>query len=246
VGMRFSNRPEFERSERQEIYDLVERHGRVGYESARRELDMDREMFGHHVAMLERDGAIERTDGNELRVAFERSAAEEYEAEGTTFVIRQARQEDLTGLVGAIRETTSAAPYAEAETVADVVESEDVLLRHNELATRVFFVATVDSDVVGWVHVEGNELSKLDHTAELTVGVMGEYQGRGIGSHLLVRGVGWAAANGYERVYNSVPATNEAAIEFLRDHDWAVEATREDHYKMKGDYVDEVMLAVEV
>jgi ribosomal protein S18 acetylase RimI-like enzyme len=244
--MRFRERPEFERTERQEIYDLVERHGTVGYESARRELDMDREMFGHHVAMLERDGAVERTEEKELRVAFERSAAEEYEVDGTMFVIRQAQQEDLTGLVGAIRETTSAAPYAEAESVADIVESEDVLLRHNDLATRVFFVATVDSEVVGWVHVEGNELSKLDHTAELTVGVMEQYQGLGIGSHLLVRGVGWAAANGYERVYNSVPATNEAAIEFLRDHGWEVEATRGGHYKMDGEYVDEVMLAVAV
>lgn len=244
--MRFKERPEFERTERQEIYDLVERHGRVGYESARRELDMDREMFGHHLAMLERDGAVERTDDNELRVAFERSAAEEYEVDGTMFVIRQAQQEDLTGLVGAIRETTNAAPYAEAESVADIVESEEVLLRHNDLATRVFFVATIDGEVVGWVHVEGNELAKLDHTAELTVGVMEQYQEIGIGSHLLVRGVGWSAANGYERVYNSVPATNEAAIEFLQDHGWETEATRAGHYKMDGVYVDEVMLAMAV
>jgi ribosomal protein S18 acetylase RimI-like enzyme len=244
--MQFRDRPEFERTERQEIYDLVERRGRVDYEAARKELGMDHEMFGHHAAMLVRDGALDRTEEDMLEVAFESGADEEYTVDGMTFTIRQARQEDLTGLIGAIRETTETAPYVEAESVADIVESEEALLRHNDIASRVFFVATVSEDVVGWVHVEGNELDKLSHTAELTVGVVDQYRGLGIGSHLLVRGVGWAAANGYERVYNSVPATNGTAAEFLQDHGWELEATRKGHYRIDGDYVDELMLAVQV
>jgi ribosomal protein S18 acetylase RimI-like enzyme len=243
--MQFGTEPEFERSERREIYDLIERQGRVSEADARRRLGMSREMFGHHVAMLERDGIVERADG-ELQLSFEAGAAEEHIADGTTIRIRPARQEDLSGLTGAIRETTATASYVEAESVADVVETENTLLRHNDVETRVFFVATVEGDVVGWTGVKGNELDKLDHTAELTVGVVDRYRGLGIGSHLLVRGVGWAAANGYERVYNSIPATNEDAVEFLRAHGWELEATREDHYRIDGEYVDELMLAVGV
>jgi ribosomal protein S18 acetylase RimI-like enzyme len=244
--MQFGQQPTFERPERQEIYDLVERRGRIGYDAAREDLRMDHEMFGHHVAILVRDGALTRTEEEALEVAFESGAVEEYEVDGTVFCIRQARQDDLTGLVGAIRSTTETAPYVEAESVADIVESEEALLRHNDVETRVFFVATVDGDVVGWAGVKGNELAKLSHTAELTVGVVGQYQGRGIGSHLLVRGVGWAAANGYERVYNSVPASNEAAVDFLEAHGWDLEAVREGHYRIDGQPVDELMLAVEV
>jgi len=138
--------------------------------------------------------------------------------------------------------TVEGGDYVEAESVADILEEEGVLLRHNELETRLFFVACVDNEVVGWVHIDHPEVEKLRHTAELTVGVLEEYRGHGIGSHLLERGVEWAASHGYERLYNSVPATNGTAIEFLEGHGWEVEATREDHYLIDEEYVDEVMM----
>ncbi|MFU8868139.1 GNAT family N-acetyltransferase, partial [Natronococcus sp.] len=73
-----------------------------------------------------------------------------------------------------------------------------------------------------------------------------EYRGHGLGGHLLERGLEWAASQGYERVYQSIPSTNEAAVEFLEGHGWEVEAVREGHYKIDGEYVDEVMMAVEL
>jgi len=96
----------------------------------------------------------------------------------------------------------------------------------------MFFVATVGTDVVGWVHVAGSELEKLEHTAELTVGVIETYRGHGIGSHLLERGLAWAGSRGYEKMYNSVPSSNEEAVEFLKTNGWEIEAVREDHYKL--------------
>ena len=135
---------------------------------------------------------------------------------------------------------------AQAETVADVVESEDVLLRHNDVEKRVFFVATVHGDVIGWIHINAPTVEKLAHTAELTVGVVESYQGRGIGTRLLERGVEWAVENGFEKLYNSVPSSNEGAIEFLERHGWEAEAVRENHYKLDDEYVDEVMLSKEI
>jgi ribosomal protein S18 acetylase RimI-like enzyme len=233
---------EFDHKDRRDIYHHVETHGASDPERVRRELGMNARAFGHHCAILKRDGIVEQV-GERLRIAFETGAEEEYEVDEVEFTIRQAREEDLTGLVGAIRETIGSGEYVDAETVADVVEHEGVLLRHNELESRIFFVATVGSEVVGWVHLKHPEIEKLRHTAELTVGVLEAYRGHGIGSHLLERGLEWAASHGFERIYQSVPATNEAAVEFLEDRDWAVEAVREDHYKLEGEYVDEVMLA---
>jgi ribosomal protein S18 acetylase RimI-like enzyme len=232
----------FDHKDRRDIYEYVETHGASDPEHVRRELGMGERAFGHHRAILKRDGVLEEAEGR-LRIAFEGGAEEEYETEDVEFTIRQAREEDLTGLVGAIRRTIGGGEYVDAETVADVVEHEGVLLRHNELESRIFFVATVDAEVVGWVHLKHPEVEKLDHTAELTVGVLESYRGYGIGSHLLERGLEWAASQGFERIYQSVPATNEAAIGFLEERGWETEAVREDHYKMDGAYVDEVMLA---
>jgi len=241
--MELTGKLEFDHADREAIYDYVESHGTVRYEKLRKAVGLDERAFGHHIAILKRNGVLEESDREHLRIAFESGAEEEFETDALSFTIRQAREADLTGLVGAIRRTVEGGDYVEAESVAQILEEEGVLLRHNELETRLFFVACVDGEVVGWVHIDHPEVEKLSHTAELTVGVLEAYREHGMGSHLLERGVEWAASHGYERLYNSVPATNENAIEFLEAHGWETEAVREDHYKMDDRYVDEVMMA---
>lgn len=108
----------------------------------------------------------------------------------------------------------------------------------------MFFVATVDEDVVGWVHLHRPTVEKLSHTARLTLGVLEEYRGQGVGERLLERGLAWGEDRDLERIYQSAPATNERAIEFLEAHGWEVEAVRESHYRIGDEYVDEVMMAV--
>jgi ribosomal protein S18 acetylase RimI-like enzyme len=233
---------QFDHADRREIYEYVESHGSIPAERVRKALQMEPRAFGHHVAILQRDGMLQRVDG-QLRIAYEGGTEESFENEDVEFTIRQARQEDLTGLVGAIRAAIGSGEYVDAETVADVIDSEGVLLRHNDVESRIFFVACVEGDVVGWVHIKRPETTKLNHTAELTVGVLVQYRGQGIGARLLERGTEWAADQGCEKLYNSVPSTNQDAIDFLEAHGWETEAVREDHYKMGEDYVDEVMLA---
>ncbi|MFC4542038.1 GNAT family N-acetyltransferase [Halosolutus amylolyticus] len=243
--MEFSESLEFGHADRKGIYEYVERHGAVDPDEVQSHLGIDPSGFRHHVAILKRDGRLDERDGK-LRVTIDAGAEEEYVSETLEFHIRPARQEDLSGIVGAIRQVAEERTYIEAESVADEIDHEETLLRHNELESRMFFVATVDDEVVGWVHLHAPELEKLAHTAELTVGVLEGYRGHGIGSHLLARGLEWAGSNGFEKVYQSVPSTNEEAIEFLEEHDWETEAVREDHYKLDGRYVDEVMMAVDL
>jgi L-amino acid N-acyltransferase YncA len=241
--MQFSDEVAFDHRDRKEVYDYVEQHGRVDYEVARRALDMDETAFGIYVSVLKREGYLEERDGD-LRVSFDAGEVEQFsDDEGHQFVIRQATEEDRSGIVEVIHEAIGDTDDIVAENVADLVDRERVLLRHNELRSRVFFVATVADSVVGWVHLDVHEEPALDHVAELTVGVREEFRGHGIGSHLLTHGTTWAAENGIEKVYNSLPSVNERGIEWLESHGWEVEAVREDHYRLDGEYVDEVMMA---
>lgn len=243
--MQFSDELEFTHRDRKDVYEYVERYGSVEYERARAALNMEPTAFGHHVAILKRDGIINHIkDKNRLTIAFESGAEEQFSDDSVEFTIRQAHENDLTGLVGAIRKAIDDKTYIVAENIADIVDHENVLLRHNDLESRIFFVATVNGDVVGWVHITSPEIEKLNHTAELTVGVLEDYRGHSIGSQLLHRGLEWTKENGFEKVYNSVPSTNEDAIEFLEEHGWETEAIREKHYKINGEYTDEVMMAV--
>jgi ribosomal protein S18 acetylase RimI-like enzyme len=84
----------------------------------------------------------------------------------------------------------------------------------------------------------------MDHTATLTVGVSEPYRGHGLGTTLMDKGLAWASETGYLKVYQNLPATNEQAIAFLEANDWTVESTREGHYRIDDNLVDEVQLAI--
>ena len=244
--MDFSAPLEFESPVCRRIYEYVESHGAARPEEVWTALEIDPERFNHEVAVLKRDGYLTRDDEGRFRLSMDDGVAEEFEDGGVAFVVRPARQADLGGVLGAIREVTSTRTDIVAESVAEQLDQEDTLLRHNEVETRMFFVATVEEEVVGWAHVRTPEVEKLRHTAELTVGVLEEYRRHGIGSHLLQRGLEWGSATGLSKAYVSLPATNTEGISFLLGRDWRIEAARQDHYRTDEGLVDEVMLAREI
>ena len=247
--MELTDRLQFDDADRKDLYNHVERRGRVREADARRALNLDPTAFGHHLTVLRRNGYIRKVD-DELRVAYHEDVAEVHEMDDQVVTVRTAAEDDREALERAVETVASEGSYIEAETVAAVLDYEDAIIRHNEVMSRLFFVAEVtdaagEEQLVGWVHLDLPEAEKLSHTAELTVGLVPEHRGQGIGRMLLERGVRWAREHGYEKLYNSVPATNEDAIGFLEDAGWRTEAVREGHYKIEGDYVDEVMMAVD-
>jgi ribosomal protein S18 acetylase RimI-like enzyme len=245
--MDITDKLDFSHKDRKDLYGYVESHGTVRKTDARRALNMDPGEFGVHTTVLRREGYI-REVGDRLQIAYQEEEPREYERDDRSFVIRTAVEGDQESLTETIREVAGGDDYFAAETVAEVLDHEEVLIRHNELQSRLFFVACVgdDDNIAGWVHLDLPETESLSHTAVLTVGLRDEYRGHGIGSALLERGVEWARERGFEKLYNSVPATNQEAVDFLEERGWEVEAVREDHYKLDGRYVDEVMMMVDL
>jgi ribosomal protein S18 acetylase RimI-like enzyme len=246
--MNAETQPDLDHSDRERIYEYVKEHGPTEYESVQEAtFPQDPGGFRHHVAIMKRNGLLEDALGGGLQIIPElEGEEEEFTRDDIEFHVRPARQADISGILGVLRQVAEKRTYIVAETVAQELDHEGELLRQDNVESRVFFVATVNEEVVGWVHLRSPEIEKLSHTAELTMGVLEEYRGYGLGGHLLERGLEWAGAQGYERVYQSVPSTNESAVEFLEGHDWEVEAVREGHYKIDGEYVDEVMMAIKL
>ncbi|WP_458205896.1 N-acetyltransferase family protein [Haladaptatus sp. NG-SE-30] len=210
--------------------------------------------FHDHVTVLVDDGHLVQR-GRTLHLALD-EGVESYEERDLSYRIRPARQSDWTDIETVIREVADEGASISAERVAADIDDEGALLRHNDRRSRMFYVATLDDveddgngeddgkdEVVGWVHLDAPELDKLRHIAELTVGVREPYREHGIGGRLLERAMDWADDAGYQKVYQSVPATNETAIELLEEHGWETEAVREDHYLVDDEFVDEVMMA---
>ena len=200
--------------------------------------------FEAQVEALIEAGYLEEQDGK-LRVAWE-AETDELDTEDGRVTIRPARQEDMDGIVEVIGQVTAAETYIRAETVVEALGRESALLRYED-NQRTFFVATDEvrgsDDVVGWVHIDALGGEKRSHTAELTVGVVEGRRRQGIGKALLDHALDWATEAGYRKIYQTLPATNEAAIVFLEGEQWEQEATHREHYRIGDEYVDEVLLA---
>ena len=217
--------------------------------------------FNEYIDDLLESGPLTERDG---RLYVEPDAdAETYETEAFEYVVRPANEDDRAAVADLIREVAAEGAIVVDERVADAIERDGALIRLNERESRMFFVAekraeagdgeTEDGEesdgeidereTIGWVHVQGFDLPARSHTAELTVGVAREYREQGVGGTLLQRGMAWAEEEGCIKVYQSLPATNEEALELLDEHGWEREATRADHYRVDGELVDEVQLA---
>jgi len=248
--MELTDRLTFDDTDREDLYNYVERHGRVREAEARRVLNLDPTAFGHHLTVLRRDGYIRKV-GDDLQIAKPADERDVHAVDDDVVVIRTADEDDRGDLESVVATVAQEGSYIEAETVAAALDYDGAVMRHNDLMSRLFFVAEVmdqdgeGGDLVGWVHLDLPEAEKLSHTAVLTVGLVPEHRGNGIGRLLLDRGMRWAREHSYEQLYNSVPATNERAISFLTDRGWETEAVRAGHYRIDGEYVDEVMLAVD-
>jgi len=241
--MQAHQRLEFDTEERKRLYEYVERNGVVDRDELETEFSMDSDRIDRELAALEEDGYLEERGGI-YRIAIDLGGELTYEADGVDVTIRPAEQADLTGLVGVMREVAEEDAYLTAESVVDLLDHEEVVFRNNDVESRTFFVATVGDEVVGWVHLRSPKFEKLRHTAELTIGVLDEHRGHGIGSHLMEHGLEWAKSNGFEKVYQSLPATNQQAVTFLEQHRWETEAIRPAHFKIDDEYVAEQQMAV--
>jgi len=222
--------------------------------------------FNEYIDDLLDAGPLTERDGH-LYVSPDEEA-QTHETDEFEYAVRPADEDDREAVASRIREIADERAIVVDERVADAVghgptsnrtasddaiEQDGALIRLNERESRMFFVAEIrggdgeqaesDGEIVGWVHVHGLELPARSHTAELTVGVAPEYREQGIGGTLLERGISWADEEDCIKVYQSLPATNEAALDMLDEHGWEREATRADHYEVGGDLVDEVQMA---
>lgn len=240
--MQTMERPTFQTEASKEIYQFVERHGTAARHRVREMVSLSPETFREELSRLTEKDYIE-DEGGTLRLAIEVGSVERHSTEEGTYTIRPARSKDFERLVELIRAVTETAEYVVAESVAEQLLYEDTVIRHNAVESRVFFLAMQGGDAIGWTHLDLPQVEKLQNTARVTVGVHEQDRGHGIGSQLLGRALEWARANGYQKVYNSVPAVNDEAMAFLESHGWYTEGIRRDHYTLDGEMVDEVMMA---
>jgi ribosomal protein S18 acetylase RimI-like enzyme len=135
--------------------------------------------------------------------------------------------------------TTRLADVASLRACIDVVAHHGGFLayqqapNHDDLSRTLFslaeggsihLVAKDEERVVGWVQIERGKGSAVSHRGDVGMGVLPNYQGRGIARELLAHAISLANAAGIHRLELEVRSDNRRALELYRSTGFAVEA----------------------
>ena len=158
-------------------------------------------------------------------------------------IIREIREDDAVtflDLQKTIEEQTQFMLMESGERETAVAEKRklirQVLNRDNQ---TVFVVEHPDGRLVGYLRALGGEYEKSRHSAYITMGVLQEFAGQGLGTRLLATLDQWAQLNGIHRLELIVMKPNTAAIRLYEKTGYEVEGTKRDSLFIENTYVDE-------
>ena len=103
--------------------------------------------------------------------------------------------------------------------------------------------ATKSPVLVGFISVERGWCRRNVHTAQIVLGILEAYTGRGIGTALLAALVPWAATHGVHRLALTVRADNTRARKLYTRVGYVEEGTLRDALRVDDRYVDEIAMA---
>ncbi len=127
--------------------------------------------------------------------------------------------------------------------VADERRYLRALRRYGDAAV---FVAEAPEGIVGRLSVARDSHPASHHVADLGVMVAAGHRRRGIGRALLDEAVRWARASGVKKLELHVFPHNTPAIALYEQFGFVREGYRRAHYRRGREYVDAILMALEV
>ncbi|UQZ36409.1 GNAT family N-acetyltransferase [Paenibacillus sp. PK3_47] len=171
----------------------------------------------------------------------------EYEVKGLRYMIRSARAEDAEQLPAVrlqIDGETENMDREPGEAFIDMSGFEELIRKDTESKRNIFLVAEVLGRICGYSRCQGNELKRFAHKAEFGVGVLQEFWGYGIGSHLLQESIEWADNSGITRLTLNVLERNESAIRLYSKQGFEQEGIlHKDKRLADGKYYNTILMA---
>ena len=108
--------------------------------------------------------------------------------------------------------------------------------------TDVMFVACDGEKVVGNAIVERNRILRYNHRAEISITVLKEYWGCGIGSALMEMMIDFAEKTGIEILYLEVRSDNQRAVKLYEKYGFSQIGRYENFFKIDKLYYDATLM----
>ena len=102
----------------------------------------------------------------------------------------------------------------------------------------VMFIALDEDVVVGNAIVERNRVERYSHRAEISITVLREYWGRGIGTRLMEMMIDFSKKSGIEILYLEVRSDNHRAVSLYEKFGFERLGTYKNFFKIQNMYFD--------
>ncbi|CAH0419219.1 GNAT family N-acetyltransferase [Periweissella ghanensis] len=109
--------------------------------------------------------------------------------------------------------------------------------------TGVFLGALIGEQVIGYLLMQGADLLKIRHSAQIVVAVDAAYRQQGIGKRLFTTAIELAKAQGLSRLELSVMPQNLAAMRMYEKFGFVQEGVKKQAIKQGDQFMDEIMMA---
>lgn len=104
-------------------------------------------------------------------------------------------------------------------------------------------IAVEDNKIVGYVRAERGKFNRISHTAYVVIGILKDYNSKGIGTTFFKNMDKWAKENGIIRLELTVECHNKAAKHLYEKSGFKMEGIREKSMFVEGTFVDEYYMA---
>ena len=116
--------------------------------------------------------------------------------------------------------------------------------RFQKSKTDVMLVAECDGKIVGNAIVERSRIERYSHRAEISVTVLRDYWGQGIGSRLFEMMLEFARRSGIEILCLEVRSDNARAISLYKKFGFKTVGVYERFFKIGGEYFDATLMTL--
>jgi len=159
--------------------------------------------------------------------------------DGRTVLVREAKEEDAPAIQEVVEKVAMEGRFIVPETSR---KDWDVAIREIRAREGLPVVASVDGKIVGMAYIVRGKFAKESHVGSLGICIQKEFRGLGIGNALMHYLMEWTEKTGLEKVSLTVFSTNKPAIRLYAKFGFQIEGIRRKQFKVKGKYVDEVIM----
>ena len=162
-------------------------------------------------------------------------------------IYREATGADAEGLLlhlNTVGEETDNLSYGRDTFRISAEKEAKFIDRFEKSKTDVMYVAECDGKIVGNAVVERNRIARYSHRAEISITVLRDYWGQGIGTRLMQMMIDFAKETGAEILYLETRSDNERAVSLYEKFGFGSIGVYKDFFKIGGEYFDAYLMTL--